>query len=588
MSRMPDSDATRLSAAAVGPASSEVLKMGTPAINALRRSVSVALTSVFKPFFAQLPEALRRRASVTVLVAEQRNCTALARAVASDPSRWLDEVLVRVDISLTGSAESAKLATSRATANDVMVLTPPQLRAETQFAALIGEFDTQLDLIRRSVRFPIHAGALAPASLCRALRDTAVALNYGSAHLRVLFDQFDTLVLPQLPSLYEKLLGSLTDIASRAAEAEAMLAHEQARSEAIRRQPPAESPAPKPAPPAAGSAVTREAPAPAAVPAPAPPADGSPAATPSRRKTDTIDDKTASMLASVRERVPVSNDTYNDGSLAGDLLALQGDTPLPSGTEVPVDKRKAPLQRIALAGQFLNEAIEDPFVPEELGPQHESVRFPLVKSALTDATLFTAVTHPLRSLVNELMLKSATSRITGTAEARHMAAVLQQVLVQFDLAPDFVREAMLNAEPISDKQINSFFSSQKQHAEKRRETVINEAKRLVVRELELRTFGRAVPQPVIRFFNTFWGPLLVKGLLQYGADHDHWRNGLDLMERLLDLIETPPDDPQAAWRELISKMSTALAGAKLDATRIKSALSLLEAARKAPRPRQTL
>jgi hypothetical protein len=217
------------------------------------------------------------------------------------------------------------------------------------------------------------------------------------------------------------------------------------------------------------------------------------------------------------------------------------------------------------------------------------VRFPLVKSALTDATLFTAVTHPLRSLVNELMLKSATSRITGTAEARHMAAVLQQVLVQFDLAPDFVREAMLNAEPISDKQINAFFSSQRRQAERRREAVINEAKRLVVRELELRTFGRPVPSPAIRFLNTYWGPLLVKRLLQHGADHEHWRDGLDLLEQMLDQLDEPADETSTtAWRTLVSKMTTALAAAKLGADRLKDALGLLEATRKAPRPRSAL
>jgi hypothetical protein len=586
MSTMPDSGAARGAVATAADAED-----AAPAINALRRSVNLALTAVFKPFFEQLPEALRRRASVTALVAEQRNCTALARAVASDPGRWLDELLVRVDISLTGSAESAKLASSRAVANDVMVLTPPQLRAETQFAALIGEFDTQLDLIRRSVRFPIHAGALAPASLCRMLRDTAVALNYGSAHLRVLFDQFDPMVLPQLPRLYERLLTSLTDIASRAAEAEAMLAHETARAEVIRRQPaPAAAPAPaSPAPAAPKPAAPTATPAQARVQAPAAPLPMPAAAPTSARKTDTIDSKTTSMLESVRAKTPASGDSYNDGVLANDLLALQTQAPLPSGTEVPVERRKAPLQRIALAGQFLNEAIEDPFVPEELGPQHESVRFPLVKSALTDSTLFTAVTHPLRSLVNELMLKSATSRITGTAEARHMAAVLQQVLVQFDLAPDFVREAMLNAEPISDKQINSFFSSQKQQAEKRREAVINEAKRLVVRELELRTFGRAIPQAALKFLNTYWGPLLVKNLLQHGADHEHWRNGLDLMERMLDQLEAAPDEvPENAWPEMTRQMSSALAAAKLGPDRLKEALALLLAAHKAPKQRPGL
>ncbi|MES0873528.1 DUF1631 family protein [Sinimarinibacterium thermocellulolyticum] len=562
MSTMPDSGAATPDTDAAVP-TPPAAPGAPPAVSALRRAVEFALTSVFKPFFEQLPEALQRRASITALVSEQRNCTALARAVAADPGRWLEEVLARIDIALIGSAESARLASSRPVSHDAMVLTPPQLRAEAQFAGLIGELDAQLDVIRRSVRFPVHAGALSPASLCRVLRDTASALDHGSAHLRVLFDRFDTMVLPQLPRFYESLMASLTEIATRAAEAEALLLHETARADALRRSPPTPTTSPPTTAPVE-PAVTRTA-----------------------HTTERIDDKTVSMLQSVRERVPPNGATYNDGMLASDLLALQTEGPLPSGIEMPIERRKAPLQRIALAGQFLNEAIEDPFVPEELGPQHESVRFPLVKSALTDASLFTAVTHPLRSLVNELMLKSATSRVTGTAEARHMAAVLQQVLVQFDLAPDFVREAMLNAEPISQEQIDEFFSSQKRQAEKRREAVISEAKRLVVRELELRTFGRSIPSPAIRFLNTYWGPMLVKCLLQHGADHEHWRHGLDLMERLLDQIDAPSQDiPEHAWGDLARQMSAQLAAAKLGAERLKEAMSLLEAARKANRRRR--
>jgi hypothetical protein len=583
MSTMPEPGAGELATAADQelPAATQA---GTPAVNALRRSVRLALSGLFEPFFHALPDTLRRRAAVSVLVAEQRNCTALAQAVASNPSRWLEELLLRVDISLTGSAESVKLAAKRAASGDELVLTPSQLRAETQFAILTGEFETQLEIIRRSVLFPIHAGALAPASLCRVLRDVAVGLNYGSAHLRVLFDQFDALVLPQLPRFYDELLRTLTEIAARATEADAMLVHEQARAEVLKRQAEPAVPPPPPRAPAAPASPADATAAPQPPTASPPSAPGTP-----RADAPAIDEKTAAMLRSLRERQPDQGGTYGDGTLAGDLLALQSEAPLPSGKDIPPERRKAPLQRISLAGQFLNEAIEDPFVPEELGPQHESVRFPLVKSALTDATLFTAVTHPLRSLVNELMLKSATSRITGTAEARHMAAVLQQVLVQFDLAPDFVREAMLNAEPISDKQINAFFSSQRRQAERRREAVINEAKRLVVRELELRTFGRPVPPQAIRFLNTYWGPLLVKRLLQHGADHEHWREGLDLLERMLDQLDEPADESSTtAWRTLVSKMTTALATAKLGADRLKDALGLLEATRKAPRPRGML
>jgi hypothetical protein len=238
-----------------------------------------------------------------------------------------------------------------------------------------------------------------------------------------------------------------------------------------------------------------------------------------------------------------------------------------------------------LAGDYLNDAVADPFIPPEFSPQHESVRFPLVKSALTDATLFTAVTHPLRSLVNELMLKAASSRITGSSETRRMAELLQQVLVQFDLAPDFVREAMLNAQPIPEDQIKKFFDLQRQQAQERRETVINQAKRMVIQELEQYTFGRGVPEPALRFLNSAWGPLLVKRLLQNGADHPLRKEGLELMEQLLDMLDVrePAEPPSPPWLTLLKKMGEKLAGDGLPQERVNEALRSLEAARRTPR-----
>ncbi len=185
------------------------------------------------------------------------------------------------------------------------------------------------------------------------------------------------------------------------------------------------------------------------------------------------------------------------------------------------------------------------------------------------------------------MLKAATSRVTGTVEARQMAETLQQVLVQFDLAPDFVREAMLTAQPINDEQINSFFNLQKQQARQRTETVIHEAKRLVIRELELRTFGRDVPEQALKFLNTNWGPILVKGLLQHGADNAHWRAGMDRMEEMLTQLSMSDQEmpPPQEWQDLVAAMGKDLADAGMPAERIKSALELLNAAWQAPQQR---
>lgn len=550
-------------------------RVGSPAVDALRRTVAVALTELFGGFVRRLPADLAQRAQASQSPTEQRACTDLAQLLSPGPERWIADLIRRVDTRLIGAAKTREETANHAGAGDVLLLTRPELVAETQYAVLITDLDTRMEHVRRTVYFPIRAGALAPADLCHALQDTAAAMNCTGASLRLLFERFDEQVLPLLPRLYRTLFEALADIEARAAEAQALLQREQARAEVLRSTPP-------PAAPVAKPSLTQARPQ-VAAPKPAPATAGQPGAAPARK----IDDKTRSMLESVLGKWPAEGEDYSDSSLAGDLLALQGQAPLAGGPDIAPERRWVPLQRISLAGQFLNEATADPLVPQELGPQHESVRFPLVKSALTDATLFTALTHPLRSLVNELMLKAATSRITGTVEARQMAEVLQQVLVQFDLAPDFVREAMLTAQPINEQQISGFFESQKKQAQQRKEAVIHEAKRLVVRELELRTFGRPVPQQALKFLNTSWGPLLVKGLLQHGADNAHWRNGIDRMEKMLDELELSDGEmpPPQSWQDLVDSMGKDLTAAGMSAERVKEALALLDIAWQAPQPR---
>src|SRR6185503_7208550 len=160
----------------------------------------------------------------------------------------------------------------------------------------------------------------------------------------------------------------------------------------------------------------------------------------------------------------------------------------------------------------------------------------------------TSKTHPLGSLIHELLLKSATSRVTGNVETRRMAELLQQVLVQFDLARDFV---------------------------------IAEAKRVVVRELEQATFGRNIPAPAIRFLNQAWGPLLTKRLLQHGAHSQQWKTALDQMDKLLDLLEArqPGTAAPAEWKDLLQHMGAALVAEGMAHAKVTEALQALEASR---------
>ncbi len=271
--------------------------------------------------------------------------------IEAQPERWISGLIRRVDANLIGTADAAKIqARDKAnSAGDELMLTRIELRAEAQFSELVVELSTRLDSIRRTVYFPVRTGALAPAGLCRALQDTATEMQCSSAHVRVLFGKFDEMVFPDLPRLYQRLTGALSDIEMRAAEAASLLERETVRAASLRGDP------------ALPSGVT--------------------AATFAKRAAtaEELDAKTNNMLIQVASTPEKPGEPYSDRALASDLLTLQTPDPLP-GADIQIEQRWIPLQRISLAGKFLNEVIADPLVAgSDLGPQHESVRFPLLK-----------------------------------------------------------------------------------------------------------------------------------------------------------------------------------------------------------------
>jgi hypothetical protein len=523
------------------PESQQLQRLGVAAADELRKTVRTALTEVFGQFLQQLPGALAALAPQAASPADRTMLQDLARSLPGKAAGWVETFVQQVDAHLIGgvAAEKSAEAETPSGVDDSVALAGVELRAEERYQKLITELDARFNRVRLMMYVPVYSKALAPAGLVRSLQDTADRMQWPARQRRLLLEKFDALLVPQLERLYQALIAALTRIGTEAAKATTT--------------------APKPAGP---KPAPRTPQVPTAMQAPADPTR--------------LDGESLSMLQSLA--LKSDGQGYTDGLLAADLLALADHKPLPG---VQQDQSWIPIQRVSLAGHFLNVVISDAMVPDDLKPQHESVRFPLMKSALTDDTLFTSKTHPLGSLIHELLLKSATSRVTGNRETRRMAELLQQVLVQFDLAPEFVRQAMRGSSPIGETQVQRFFELQRQQAQQRRDFVIAEAKRVVVRELEQATFGRNIPAPALRFLNTAWGPLLTKRLLQHGADSPLWKTALQQMELVLDHLEArkPGEAPSAEWQQTLQAMGQALMAEGMAAPRVSEALQSLEAAR---------
>lgn len=522
-------------------------RLGLAAAEELRKTVRSHLTDLFAAFVQKLPADFTEMAFGAGDLQAQHAFGELAMLVAEKGAGWLDAYVQRVDAGLVGGDQARREVPGQAQNSEASVVSAnAELRAESLHRRTVGELDARVDRLRLMLYIPIYTRALAPASLVRTLQETANEIDWPATQRQVLFQRFDDAVVPQLGQMYESLIASIKVISTAAV-----------RATQEGPAPAAAAPAPQPMPSVSAPSVTP--PVMRREPAPAP----------------QVDSSTVSMLQNFAGKA--GDGTYNDGSLAADLLSMTGPHVVSASAD---DPRWIPLQRMSLAGRFINEAISDALVPEELRAQHESVRFPVVKSALADSTLFTAATHPINSLVNDLMLKSASARLTGNAEARRAVERLQQVLVQFDLSPEFVREAMLTQAPIDEAQIQRFFEWKKEEAEQRRQAIINEVRRLVMRQVEMATFGRNVPEPAMKFLTSAWGPLLMKRLANHGADHEQWKGALKLMEELIDEVDQPfPDQDREPWDRLMKTLAEGLTAVGMAADRVASSISILQAAR---------
>lgn len=523
-------------------ASPPLQRMGAAAVEELRSEVRGALSELFEGYLEQLRASLTQAAQAARNPADQGNLQHLSRKLAGASGSWINTFLRRVDDQLTGNPSARAEGSARATADgpESVAIANMELRAEAQYRKPVTELDARLNRVRLTLHVPIHTRALAPAGLYSALSETADDMVWPSAQRYLLFKRFDDTIIPALEGFYSALLQTLKNI-GKAASRLATLSEDTAD---------------------------------VAVPPPVRHANPVEAAVSGK-----VDAETSGMLKAFA--LSADGEGYTDGLLAADLLALMDQRPLPGITR---EQGQVPLQRVSIAGHYLNGVMDDPLIPQDLRADHESMRLPLVKSALTDPTLFTEATHPLRSLIHDLMLKSATSRLSENGEARRLADLLQQVMVNFNLAPDFVRLAMTNAPPIEQSQIERFFHLQKQQAEQRKNFVIHEAKRLVVKEMERVTFGLGIPQPAIRFLNKAWGPVLTRRLLNHGAAHEQWKSAVKLMQDIMDELElrkageaVPPE-----WQKLMRGVGRVLMAEGMAPDVIKEALANLEAARTTP------
>ena len=194
---------------------------------------------------------------------------------------------------------------------------------------------------------------------------------------------------------------------------------------------------------------------------------------------------------------------------------------------------RAVIQRLALLGRMFGAIARDPNLPVPFKQRFESLRFPLIKSSLADSTFFTQRVHPLRSIAEDLLRRAAESRMNGRGAEQQLLDVVQHVGEVFDLNADFVRPVLGHLPPLTAEVIDRFLA---ELDEDRKEGEINRyhsARDRVNLIIESRMFGAELPPLLHILIRGDWSAVLIRRLLSQGPDSEAWRDGMDVLDGLL-------------------------------------------------------
>ncbi len=227
---------------------------------------------------------------------------------------------------------------------------------------------------------------------------------------------------------------------------------------------------------------------------------------------------------------------YSDSQLAQDLAALL------SGRSVSGWDHARPedlSSRASVVGRAFNQIIADPHLARSVKPQFDSLRFGVLKTALSDPTFFRDPEHPLRALLNELALMASSSRLFGAAELDRFGQMLSGMQEQFAVDPSRVRDAQGEQDAVSDEELNRFLDSQMQDQRSRRMALIEKSRRVVSEELWLQTAARNCSEPLKQTLSQSWEPMMALRLLRHGVNSRLWNEGIGMLRRIVDAADPP-------------------------------------------------
>lgn len=248
-------------------------------------------------------------------------------------------------------------------------------------------------------------------------------------------------------------------------------------------------------------------------------------------------------------------------------------------------------QRLAVAARLLEEILSEPLLPAALRPAIENLRYPVYRSALTDAQFLADTGHPLRKLLAELVESAidaqsgsdpgrdsgsnAVSDISGNGLGARVNDLLRRAAA-FNAAARPGTESLLNGGGADLNFSEHLIQQLREQTRARREALLMRVRRQIAQELETQTLGRDVPAPVMKLLRAGVGPLMALRLLRHGRGSATFQDARDLVERVLHSLEfIPPPTPfeLQAREELLGAVQAALAAVNMEPAKLATLLA---------------
>ena len=225
---------------------------------------------------------------------------------------------------------------------------------------------------------------------------------------------------------------------------------------------------------------------------------------------------------------------YTDASLASELtdrLSAWAQKPQANIQQEPI------AQRVDLIGRMFDGFQNDASLPEAIKPTLETLRFPVLKAALSDPSFLTNGEHPLRVLLHDLATTAGSAR-TSPHDPTASLNALSEAMAPL-LTPDapVVRANIDNPEPVTEEAMQAFLGQVDEEAASRRKVIIQRGMQRVDEELKRVTEARELLATAELLIDRALRPFLGLTLLRHSIASPLWTQSLNLAERVIRSVD---------------------------------------------------